>query len=202
MNRREALQLLATAAALQLAPGKMMAAVREARAVLGDSPAARTLNPHQYATVKEIAEMILPRTETPGAADVGVTEFIDLILTEWSDEAERARFMSGLADVDGRARAMFGKDFVDCPPDQRAEMMRDLGVKMVEESDPEQDWQAADSEAETENRESFYPMLRRLTMTAYYTSEAGATQELHFEIIPDRHDACVEIQGAKRTVRQ
>jgi hypothetical protein len=201
MNRREALQLLATAAALQLAPRKMMAAVREARAVLGDSPAVRTLNPHQQATVKEMVEMILPRTETPGAADVGVTEFIDLILTEWYDDPERARFLSGLADVDSRTRAMFGKDFVDCSSEQRAELMRDLGLKMVEEADPSQDWRAADSDSDTDNRETFYPMLRRLTLTAYYTSEAGATQALHFEIIPDRHEACVEIQGVK-TERQ
>ena len=29
-------------------------------------------------------------------------------------------------------------------------------------------------------------MFRFLTLTGYYTSEAGATQELHFEMIPDR----------------
>lgn len=197
MNRREALQLLATAAALQLAPRKMLAAVREARAVLGDSPALRTLNAHQYATVKEMAEMILPRTETPGAADVGASEFIDLILTEWSDEPERTRFMGGLNEVDGRTRAMCGKDFIECSAEQRAELMRDLGLKMVEETDPAQDWQEADSQSGTENHETFYPMLRRLTLTAYYTSEAGATQALHYEIIPERHDPCVQIQGAK-----
>jgi hypothetical protein len=43
----------------------------------------------------------------------------------------------------------------------------------------------------------FYPMLRRLTLVAYYTSEAGATEELHFEIIPERHDGCAQVAPDK-----
>jgi hypothetical protein len=45
-------------------------------------------------------------------------------------------------------------------------------------------------------------MLRRLTLTAYYTSEAGATEELHFEMIPGRHAGCVEIETSKRPESQ
>jgi len=197
MNRREALQLLATAAALQLAPGKMLAAVREARSVLGEAVGPRTLNAHQFATVKTMAEMILPQTDTPGAADVGAAEFIDLILTEWCEEAERAGFTRGLADTDSRTCAMFGKDFVDCAADQQSEMLRDLGLKIVEDADAARDWEASSGDP----RASFYSTLRRLTLTAYYTSEAGATQELHFEIIPDRHEPCVVIQGTKQMER-
>jgi len=198
MNRREALQLLATAAALQLAPRAMMA---EARALLSGGSGVRTLNPHQFATVRAMTEMILPRTDTPGAADVGAAEFIDLILTEWYDEGERARLKSGLANVDLRTGAMFAKDFVECSAEQQSEMLGELGEKMIEDADPALDWKAADSESSGEPRESFYSMLRRLTLTAYYTSEAGATQELHFQIIPDRHEGCVEIQGAKQMER-
>lgn len=201
MNRREALQLLATVAASQLAPGKMMAAVREARSIVGDQARPRTLNPHEFATTRAIAEMILPRTETPGAADVGAAEFIDLMLSEWYDEMDRSHFTRGLAEVDTRTRSLFMKDFVECSPDQQGEMLRELGEKMVEAMDPSADWKAADSELSSEDRESFYPVLRRLTLTAYYTSEEGATQELHYQIIPDRHDECAEIKPAAQMER-
>jgi len=43
----------------------------------------------------------------------------------------------------------------------------------------------------------FYSMLRQLTLNAYYTSEAGASQELHFEIIPDSPDGCAPMPSAK-----
>src|ERR1700730_9179808 len=107
MDRREALRLLAMGAALQLAPGKLFAGLREARAFLGTQTTVRTLDPHQYTTVTAIAELILPRTETPGATDVGVSQFIDLILTEWYNPEERIRFLNGLADVDVRTHALF-----------------------------------------------------------------------------------------------
>src|SRR3981081_3022611 len=111
MNRRDALGLLATGAALQLVPSNLFAALREARALLGTQAPVRTLDPHQYATVTAITELIIPRTETPGATDVHVTEFIDLIVTEWYNAAEKARFLEGLADVDSRNKELFEKKF-------------------------------------------------------------------------------------------
>ncbi len=96
MHRREVLRLLATGSLLQLAPSNLFAVLREAHSLIQSQAAPRTLNAHQQVTVKAMAEMIIPRTDTPGASDVGAAEFIDLILTEWYDEAERARFLSGL----------------------------------------------------------------------------------------------------------
>jgi hypothetical protein len=193
MNRREALRLLAGSAALPLAPPGIMAMLREARALVGDQPAPRTLNPHQNATLKAIAELIIPRTETPGAADVGACEFVDLMLTEWYDPAEKQLFLEGLSDLDTRTAALFGRKFVECPSDQQAAMLEELGEKMTEEADRAREQPPGASDA----GESFYPLLRRLVLTAYYTSEAGATDELHFEIIPGRYDGCAPTQPGK-----
>ena len=123
LNRREAVRLLATGVALPLAPRGLLARLREARALVETPAGPRTLNARQEATVRMMAEMILPRTDTPGATDVGATEFIDLILTEWYDDAERRRFLSGLADAEARSQSLSGKDFVDCSPAQRAEIL-------------------------------------------------------------------------------
>ena len=198
MNRREAIRLLATGVALPLTPGTVMAMLREARTVVGAQAASRTLNAHQEATVRAMAEMILPRTDTPGATDVGTTEFIDLMLTEWFDDGDRGRFLNGLADVDHRSRSLFSKDFVDCTAAQQAEILIALGEKMAgEETEhaPERGRRLRGSSPRTD--EPFYPMLRSLTLTAYYTSEAGATAELHFEMIPQHHEACAELEIAK-----
>jgi hypothetical protein len=198
MNRREALQLLATGTALQLAPRNLLAVLREARALLATQNAPRTLNPHQDATVKAMADLILPRTETPGATDVGATEFIDLILTEWYADEDRNRFLQGLAEVDLRTKSLFDKDFVEASPAQQADILDWLGERMAAEEDragisPRQRRRSSQS-LPTRN---FYSMMRRLTLTAYYTSEAGATEELHFQIIPNAHDACAAVPSAK-----
>ncbi len=197
MRRREVLQILATGTALQLAPSKLLIFLREARALIETRASLRTFNAHQDATVKAMAELILPRTDTPGATDVGAGAFIDLMLTEWYDDDDRNRFLKGLADVDSQTRALFGKDFVACGAAQQSDMLRALGEKMIEEA-------AEQSRVEHEfpTDANFYAMLRRLTLTAYYTSEAGATDELHFEIIPGRYVGCESPSPIKEAPQQ
>jgi len=198
MNRREAIRLLAAGATLPLAPGKLLYGLREARTLVSAQMTFRTLNPHQNATLKAMAEMIIPKTDTPGATDAGAVEFIELILTEWYDEADKNRFLSGIAETDARSQALFSKDFVDCTPTQQAEILSWLGEKMTEQADREPDHTSAASD----QGESFYPMLRRLTLTAYYTSEAGATDELHFDIIPGHYDGCAGMNSNKEAAER
>jgi hypothetical protein len=186
MDRREVLRILATGSLLQLAPANLFAVLGEARRLIESQAALRTLNAHQYAMVKTMAEMIIPRTDTPGATDAGVAEFIDLMLTEWYEEAERTRFLAGLADVDSRSHARFAQDFVDSSSEQQSQILDALGQEMA--------GQIRENGLRMRGRgatpANFYAMFRQLTLTAYYTSEVGATQELHFEIIPDRYEGC------------
>jgi hypothetical protein len=193
MDRREALRLLATGTALQLAPHNLLAVLREARKLVDTPVAPRTLNAHQDSTVKAMAGLILPKTESPGASDVGTSEFIDLILTEWYDEPDRTRFLKGLAEVDSRTKALFGKLFVDASLNQQGEILIWLGQKMTTEPDAPR----SGSRQRRTSYRNFYSMFRHLTLTAYYTSEPGATGELHFQVIPDSYDGCVEVTAAK-----
>ena len=193
MQRREVLRLLATGTALQLAPAKLLVFAREVRVLMASQAGPRTLSPHQAATVTTMAELILPRTDTPGATDVGATAFIDLILTEWYEEADRSRFLGGLADVDARSQRLFGRNFVDCPALQQSEVLINLGEQMMEEAERVRD--QPPTLGEGPGGVNFYSMLRRLVLTAYYTSEAGATQELHFEMIPDHYEGCATQEG-------
>jgi hypothetical protein len=197
MDRRDALRLLATGAALQLAPRNLLAVLREARTLLATPAPLRTLSPHQDATVKAMAELILPKTDTPGATDVGASEFIDLMLTEWYDEQDRTGFLNGLSEVDLHTKDLFGKNFIDASPDQQAEILAWLGEKMTAEADASGTARPRRRGSSQESSTSFYPMLRRLTLTAYYTSEAGATEELHFQVIPDSHAGCATIPPPK-----
>lgn len=186
MDRREALQLLMGGATLQLAPADLFATLRKARMLLDTQTVPRTLDPDQNATVTAIAEMIIPKTETSGATDVGASQFIDLILTEWYNEEERSRFLHGLADVDVRTQALFGKKFVACSPDQRAKILVALGERMTKDARSVRASKPGYRGSPAKPDNNFYYMMRDLTLTAYYTSEESAGRESGFQVSPDR----------------
>ena len=93
--------------------------------------------------------------------------------------------MTGLTDVDARARELFGKDFVDCGAKSQVEILQALDDEVA----------ATRAEPEPRSRRrrpperNFFFMMKQLTLIGYYTSQIGFEQELHGEIIPARHAA-------------
>ncbi len=179
MNRRDVLLLLAGTAAV---PDRLLAIGRAVhqRVRVGTL---RALNPHQNETAATIAELIIPKTDTPGARDAGVPAFIDVMLADWGDDDQRQMFTSGLANVDERSRAAFGKVFIACAPDQQTEILEDLDYELARLRDTKSD-----------TSKNFFQAMKWLTLTGYYTSEVGATSELHFRVVPGRFEPCYPLE--------
>jgi hypothetical protein len=191
LQRREVLKLLAVGSSLPFLPSPLLAAARKIHAGLSDVPELKVLSPHQDATVIAMAELIIPATDTPGAKDARVNEFIDRILTDWFSAEERTRFLAGLADLDVRAQALFQKNFVDAAPFQQSQILRALGEEMAQATAALAAGPRGYRGSAPEPDDNFYFTFRDLTLTGYFTSEAGFTEQLHEEIIPGRFDGCV-----------
>ena len=175
MDRREALRrIVIGSAGVAVVPtwvdGLGEAALARAGAVTQSEAGAvaewapRVFTPHQNATVVELTELIIPRTETAGARDARVNEFIDTVLDD-AAPAEREAFLRGLEWLDGRSRETFGTDFIDATPAGRTALLTAV-------SSPDNGGQA--------DREgvAFFEAVKRLTVTGYYTSEIGMLEEL------------------------
>jgi len=185
MDRRAALRLLAASAAAGAMPGELTAFGRTLHADLRGR--LRVLDPHQNATIVAMTDLILPATDTPGAKDAKVNEFIDLLLAEWNEAEERERFLTGLAAVDTRAQATFGKTFVDGSPREQTELLTVLDHEAAQ-------WNARRGPAR--GPEPFYRRLKWVTLFGYFTSQVGAEQEAHFAIIPGRFVPCAPADTA------
>jgi hypothetical protein len=159
----------------------------------------RTLDPHQNGTVVTMMDIILPRTETPGAKDARVNEFIDVILTEWATEEERRNFLSGLADVDKQSNALFGKNFVDVSSAQQLALLRAMDDSATAERSRRPPRRSADwEEFDTQLQGNFFEVFKGMTVHGYYTSEIGFRQELNLEIIPGALHGCAPVPTEKK----
>lgn len=180
-------------AALPLLPRDVFGLLPQAHSDLPATAALKTLNQHQDATVTAIAEWIIPQTETPGAKAVRVNEFIDLILSEWMDDEDRGRFLAGLADVDKQSRELFAKDFVDCSPVQQKQLLTALDEELTELREAERHGARRRRRGNMTTEHSFFRGMKQLTLVGYFTSEEGAKQALHFEVIPSQHTQCAPL---------
>lgn len=186
MRRRRVLEILGTAAA---APALLPAGVEDLFAFghhvrRGLAPGERrhleTLSPLQERTVVAVGEVIIPETDTPGATTAGVVDFVDVILSEWLDAADRDRFLSGLDGLDERARGLEGVEFEACTLEGRISLVASL----------DQEVDAARRSATADPSLHFFHELKRFILAGYFTSEAGM-RSLGYRIVPGAFEACV-----------
>lgn len=130
----------------------------------------------------EIAETILPATETPGATAAGVGPFIALMVADCYSPEEQTTFRDGLATIDDVCRERYGENFVALTPDER--------LAVAEELDREQ-FDAMQNRGDGERH--YFRMLKELTVLGYFTSEVAYTQVLDYAETPGRYEPCRDL---------
>ncbi len=129
------------------------------------------LTPQETADVSAMADHILPRTDTPGALDVGVPAFIDKMLAGFYTDKERGIVRTGLATVAADAKAKHGMGFAALTADQQVEMMKAYD-------------RTAYTTPPANGDPHFFRFIKELTITGFCTSEAGATKLMRYEQTP------------------
>ena len=175
IDRREAIRRAALLAGVVLSPG-WLTLVDGARPLAQ----AQSLTPAQAALVSAIADRIIPRTDTPGAADVGVPAFVDLLYGEFMTEAERQLLTRGLADVEAAAMSAHGASFPTLAAERQDALLR--GIAKAEEG----------------RDQSFFGLIRSATVLGYFTSEQVGRNVLHYDPVPGRYDPCIPIDQVGR----
>jgi hypothetical protein len=174
IDRREAIRQAGLVAGVVFAPAWLR--IFDVEPVAGQTgQPARHLWAVPFATVSAIADRILPPTDTPGAVDVGVPDFIDRLYADFMAPAERQMFTSGLEAVDAAATASHRLPFRSLPAAQQDEVLR--AMAKAEEAQPQ----------------GFFRMFRSATILGYFTSERVGRTVLNYDPVPGRYDACVPI---------
>jgi gluconate 2-dehydrogenase gamma chain len=163
-DRRQMLEMIAKAAVASQFPGfsRWVFAGQHEHAP-GASPPSKTapyrpqfFSTDEYRTIDVLTELIIPRDDTPGASDAGVSEFIDFMAAHGEEELQAMR--SGLQWLETRARTTQGADFVSLSHDQQAALLEGMARKSVGNDDAGR---------------KFFLLVRRYTVMGYYTSRVG-----------------------------
>ena len=178
MERREVLRALGAAAAFTLMPRTAQAAWE----IVVSAPNAlpRVLLDDRAALVTSLADAIIPRTDTPGASDVNVAAFVDVIVAEYYGDAERTAFLAGLDAIGSRVTAGGAASFAEMPPGAQQTLLDSL--------DKPADRQAPDVRA--------WSKLKGLVVHGYFTSERVQKEVLKSVVMPGRFEGNAPMKAA------
>ena len=140
------------------------------------------LSEDQAAVVSEVAERIIPATDTPGAKDVGVPEFIDEMMNDIYGEEDQQQFVAGITELQEMSQSEYDKDFANLEPEQQDALLTKL--------------EAAAQEQGESDKKPFFTTMKELTLLGFCTSEVGATQVLQHIPVPGRYEGCISVEEA------
>lgn len=187
-NRRD---LIGAASLLALALGVPIATISFSHLDPAEAPDAR-----QIALFRDVAQLVIPRSATPGAGDVGAGEFVLLALAHgleksrepWPQEGISAEMVSlirpdgSLRMADWLQRALdhhANGDFLRRDAAERARVLAALDAEAFADGSPLSPWK----------------VIKGLVLTGYYSSEVGGSHELRYELVPGRYDPIVPLKS-------
>lgn len=116
----------------------------------------------------EIADTIIPATDTPGAKDVYTHLYTLKMVDDCSEPEQQHQFVNGLKAINDVASDRFGKGFVDCTRSQRAAVIADIESKKINGNDIQ----------------AFYAIMKKHTVKGYMTSQYVMTKQVLYKLVP------------------
>ncbi len=132
--------------------------VQAEKASAASAYAPKFFSPQQYKTLQALCQTIIPPDDhSGGAMEAGAPEFIDLLTSENSDY--QLKLGGGLMWLDSTCNDRFGKNYLECAPEQQKQMLDLIAYRKNAKTDPS-----------ISQGVEFFSFLRNLTADGYFTS--------------------------------
>jgi Gluconate 2-dehydrogenase subunit 3 len=173
MNRREILQRLAViSGGMIIAPSALSALEHWKTPVLALLP-----NAEKAPLLAEMADIIIPTTDTPGAKTALVDQYILLMLKDCTAPADAAKFWTGLQTFEDNFKSQYGSNFLLASADKRLDYLQKLD----------------------KSRDEFFKGFKWLAVSGYFTSEIGMTQAQAYLPLPGKYEADIPLKPGQKS---
>jgi gluconate 2-dehydrogenase gamma chain len=152
--------------------------------------------------VAQISEIIMPRTDTPGAIDVGVPDKMDEIFAQALNTQEQQKIKDGFAALDQLCKAIHKKSFLALDATNQIALVKTLNLNFVKAGSQEatliEEYQSTIDKTQTQKAIDLFALIKELTLLIFFRSEPGATKVLQYVAIPGRFNGCVPLKEIGR----
>lgn len=203
MDRREAIKKIVLSTGVVVSSVSLMSVMQacQTREGLVWSPKFFTLEHANVISV--ITNIIIPKTDIPGANEAEVTQFIDLLYKDIFDDSEGEKLRLGIQEFTEQFEKKHHKNFTNSDNEQQVSFITSLYqhddatthelYKLV------QNQHVNDSQKPLQQLYSFLFSIRELTIEAYFTSELIGETVLAYDPVPGGYRGCIDIDQNTRT---
>ena len=181
MNRREILRYTALATGAAVAGplvSSLLTGCRTDTAAGTETGALAFFDPGEFDLVKTLADLILPKTDSPSASEVGVDLMIDHMVGSVYVEADQAAYRSGFTALAGY---LDQAGFKDLSGEQKTELLKALDL--------------SSDEALSGVKQAFLDFKQQV-IAYYLTSEEVGTHFLTYLPVPGPYEPCITVEQA------
>jgi hypothetical protein len=188
IDRREAIKKTALMMGGALSAPTILGVLNGCTPSMEPNWAPKFFTKEQAVTVMELAETIIPKTDTPGAKDIGVPKFIEEMVSTIFSLEDRTKFMKGLQAFEAECDDKMGDPFGYIEPNKQLSftMQKNRDIQKLKGVDF----------GEEGIEKPFFWTFKELTMLGYFTSEVGATKVLQHKYVPTRYEGCIPLAEA------
>lgn len=135
------------------------------------------LDKGQKMILTSMVDAIIPKTDTPGAAELGVSRFVELMIQDCFETSSQDQLKKGLSNLDSAARTQFGKGFSRLRSSEQLQLIKSFAQGSDQ---PDRD---------------FVNLVKNLVIQGYTSSEYVMTHITRYELVPARYHGCVSIES-------
>ena len=139
-----------------------------------------------------LAETIIPATDTPGAREAGVADFIIMMIRECTERKSQNKFISGLKDLQDHCESTYKK-----PYERLTAAQQETVLAIFEQKSRHAGGIVGKAQDRFLGR-SFFSILKAYTVEGYCTSEAGATRGLSYVNVPGSFRGCIPMAPGQK----
>ena len=135
----------------------------------------------------EVAETIIPKTNTPGAKDATTGSFIALYATDCYDEPSRKILKDGIVVLNKVSQKTYKASFVKINSEQKNQLLTEI------------DKEAKQHEKQNIEPKHYFTLMKQLTLLGFFTSKPGATQVLRYNPVPGKYEGCIDYKKGEKS---
>ena len=170
-NRRETLKIIGAVSATCAFPFSADELYGQHVHEAAKPPAAAPYDPQffkkaEWQTLCALCDAIIPRTDTPGAVEAGVPEYVDRVVA--TNAEHRKRFREGLRRLNSESKRRYSMRFAALSEEQQVAVLTPHAAPAA--------WKRPLSRAG-----QFFRVAKNMIADGYYTSRIGLVDELGYQ---------------------